>query len=266
MIRKEEVMNYWDNSPCAFQFPDTTPEWFEREEELRYSDQPYIHSFVQFSRWCHRRILEIGVGVGVDFSQFARSGADAIGVDLSYHSIKIAKRRIDLENLSAHLVRADAETLPFISSNFDLIYSWGVIHHTPSPEKAVAEVYRCLKPGGSLRMMFYRRFSGMGLKLYLKYALFKGRPMIRLTKLFRECQESPGTKAYNVGELKKLFKSFEKIQFQYFPYDVLALRRRLGHFADLTVLFPRFLFSWIGVRGEKGLAPCAGTKECSTGF
>jgi len=251
---KEEVMKHWDQNPCAFQSLEVTPEWFEREEELRYKDQPYIHSFIQFSRWWHKRILEIGVGVGVDFSQFARSGANAIGIDLSSHSIGIAKRKIDLENLSTHLVLADAENLPFISSWFDLVYSWGVLHHTPSSEKAIAEVYRCLKSEGSVRMMFYNRFSGMGLKLYFEHALLKGKPLTRLSKLFRECQESPGTKAFNLRELKKLFSSFQKVEFEYFPYDVLSLNRRLGSFGCLAVLFPKRLLSWIGVKARKDLA------------
>jgi len=86
--------------------------------------------------------LEVGCGVGTDLLQFARAGARVHGVDLSRQSVALAQRRLELYGFEAEIREADAEALPFEDETFDLVYSWGVIHHTPDPPK------RCARSGG----------------------------------------------------------------------------------------------------------------------
>jgi ubiquinone/menaquinone biosynthesis C-methylase UbiE len=105
------------------------------------------------------RVLEIGCGLGTDGAQFARAGAIYTGVDLTEAAIELARRRFELESLAGEFRVADAENLEFPDENFDLVYSHGVLHHTPDTRRAVREVHRVLRPGGRGVVMLYHRDS-----------------------------------------------------------------------------------------------------------
>jgi ubiquinone/menaquinone biosynthesis C-methylase UbiE len=87
---------------------------------------------------------------------------------------------------------------------FDLVYSWGVLHHSPDTARAVAEVLRVLKPGGTAKVMIYSTYSLVGFMLWARYALLRLRPLTSLADIYAKFLESPGTKAYTVAEAKKL--------------------------------------------------------------
>ena len=105
----------------------------------------------------------------------------------------------------------DAEALRFADSTFDLVYSWGVIHHSPDTKQAAAEILRVLRPGGQFKVMIYHKFSFVGYMLWIRYALLKFKPWVSLAEIYSNYLESPGTKAYTMSDAKKLFDSASHI-------------------------------------------------------
>jgi SAM-dependent methyltransferase len=106
----------------------------------------------------------------------------------------------------------DAEQLDFSDDYFDVVYSWGVLHHTPDTPKAVSEVWRVLKPGGKGKVMIYHRWSLVGLMLWIRYALVRLRPWLSLKDIYGQFLESSGTKAYSVAEARQLFSAFSEVK------------------------------------------------------
>jgi len=102
-----------------------------------------------------KRVLEIGCGMGLHSEMLARAGAELTAVDLSPTSVKATKTRLDLKKLGADVREMDAETLELPSGEFDLVWSWGVIHHSSRTGRIVREVERVLRPGGEARLMVY---------------------------------------------------------------------------------------------------------------
>ena len=251
---RELVSKYWDEQPCDSEglgFPEGSLEFFEEMEERRYSYQSFIHSFAQFTRWRGKKVLEVGCGCGTDFLQFTRAGAETYAVDLSRHSVELAKKRLKLYGLKAEVRQRDSEGLPFPDNYFDLIYSWGVLHHSPHPEIDVAEIYRVLKPGGCLKVMVYYRNSPYWLYLWLKYALLKGRIFTSLSRLISERQESPGTRALTMKEIKRLFHQFSPLKFHPAPCLEISFLKKHRAVSWLANLYPHKLAAWMALDGQK---------------
>ena len=116
------ISKYWEANPCSGGNPDF-PFWF----------------------WKGKRVLEIGCGTGIDTERFIKAKALYTGIDL------IAK--------PPHILKMNAEFLDFPEDTFDLVYSFGVVHHTINPEQVISEAYRVLKPNGHIFLMLYNKFS-----------------------------------------------------------------------------------------------------------
>ncbi len=116
--------------------------------------------------------------------------------------------------LHSNLAVGDAENLDFPVDFFDLVYSWGVLHHSPDTPKAVSEVYRVLKNGGEARIMIYHTLSMVGFMLWIRYALFAGKPWRSLSYIYAHYLESPGTKAYTIAQAKQLFSRFSHVHIE----------------------------------------------------
>lgn len=136
-----------------------TPASFARVERYRYAEQPWMHDTFHFERFAGQRVLEIGVGLGTDHLQFARAGATMSGIDLTSRCVDLTQRRVKQEGLDSDLRVMDAEHLDFADDSFDVIYSFGVLHHTASAEKAFREIRRVLRPGGVFLGGLYNRYS-----------------------------------------------------------------------------------------------------------
>jgi SAM-dependent methyltransferase len=219
-VINERVRDYWEAEPCGTapfivgDLEQGTREWFERIEELRYAIEPEIHAHAQFTRHRGKKLLEIGVGAGTDHLQWARAGAICHGVDLTDAAVEVTRRRLALYGFESQLQRCDAESLPFPDSYFDVVYSWGVIHHTEHPDRIVSEIHRVLQPGGTFIGMLYGRRSPAALKLWLRRGLLRGRPWLSLRQVIWDNMESVGTKAYTARELRELFAGFRHVQAQ----------------------------------------------------
>ncbi|HVH55270.1 MAG TPA: class I SAM-dependent methyltransferase [Vicinamibacterales bacterium] len=159
---KDRVRRFWDNQPCGVRHGQAEPgtrEFYRTVEAHRYLQEFHIPEIAEFAEHTNERVLEIGGGLGTDGRQFARHGARYIDADLSRNSLTLAREGFRLERLPGGFTEADAENLPFLSESFDVVYSHGVLHHTPDTQRAINEVHRLLKPGGKAIVMLYARES-----------------------------------------------------------------------------------------------------------
>jgi SAM-dependent methyltransferase len=211
---KQRVHDFWNEASCGedLYLVATDRSGYERQSETRYRLEPYILPFADFSSAHGKKVLEIGVGLGADHQRYAESGANLSGIDLTERAIEHTRRRLQAFNLRSNLQRGDAENLDFPNETFDLVYSWGVLHHSPDTQKAIAEVHRVLKRGGEARIMIYHKWCMIGLMLWLRYGLLAGRPWKSLASIYSDHLESPGTKAYSVSEARLLFAAFSEIR------------------------------------------------------
>jgi ubiquinone/menaquinone biosynthesis C-methylase UbiE len=115
-------------------------------------------------------------------------------------------------NLKSKLRVSDVENLDFKDGVFDLVYSWGVLHHTPNTPAAIGHILRVLKPGGQAKIMIYHKWSLVGFMLWLRYGLFSMKPFKGLSEIYSKHLESPGTKAYSVEEAFQLFAGFDEVK------------------------------------------------------
>ena len=213
-----DVQQFWEQEACGTgnaivgERDPYTKDWFEQIEQHRYRVEPYIHSIAQFTRHHGKRVLEVGVGAGSDHLQWARAGAECYGVDLTRRAIEITQARFNLYGFKTNLRQIDAEILPFPDDSFDVVYSWGVIHHAEHPEQIVREVRRVLKPSGLFIGMLYGRYSLVAVKLWVKHALLRGRPWRTLSDVIWHHMESIGTKAYTLSELQTVFTEFRSVE------------------------------------------------------
>jgi len=248
-----EVRAYWEKQPCGTdkvvtkQLPEGSPEWFKKIEEYRYTVEPFIHSVAQFTRHSGKKILEIGVGAGTDHLQWARAGLECYGVDLTEAAIKTTQAHLACYGLKSNLQRVDAEKLPFPDSTFDIVYSWGVIHHSEHPDLIIGEIKRVLKTNGMFIGMMYNRHSIAALKLWIRFGLLKGKPMLSLADIIWDHMESVGTKAYTVRELGLLFKDFS-----YFVAEpILTTYEKMALPKWLTCFFPNQWGWFIALKARK---------------
>jgi len=159
---KERVRRFWQEHPCGTKFADAAPgslRFYELVEEHRYTKEWHIPAAAGFAETKGLRVLEIGCGLGTDGAQFARAGADYTGIDLTDAAIDLAQKRFQLFNLPGKFQTDDAEKLSFADNTFDVVYSHGVLHHTPDIESAIREIHRVLRPGGRAEVMLYHRNS-----------------------------------------------------------------------------------------------------------
>ncbi len=225
--QKALVGNYWNREPCGtgeIPYPRYSQQYFDEIERQRYACEPEIFSFAQFTLFRGRRILEVGTGAGTDFVQWVRAGAVASGIDLTAESIEHTKQRLAIEGLHAEDLRTgDCEALPYPDDSFDLVYSWGVIHHSPDTFKALREIVRVCKPGGVCKIMIYNRHSIAAYFLWLRKALFRARPWKSLRWCICNFVESAGTKAFTKKEIRQVLDSLPVshvlLRTQITPYD-----------------------------------------------
>jgi ubiquinone/menaquinone biosynthesis C-methylase UbiE len=159
---KRRVRDYWQANPCGVKFAEAEPgtrRFYELVTEHRYRTEWHIPAAAKFSDAKGLKVLEIGCGLGTDGAQFAQAGADYTGVDLTEAATNLARLRFELFGLSGQFRQSDAENLDFPDNSFDVVYSHGVLHHTPDTPRSIREAHRVLRPGGEARIMLYHRNS-----------------------------------------------------------------------------------------------------------
>ena len=247
---KEEVRDFWNADPCGSRYLGDDAD-FEAHARARYQLEPYIHEFAGFARSAGLRVLEIGVGMGADYLEWLKAGAQATGVDLSGASISRAALRCETAGYAADLRVSDAEHLPFPDDTFDIVYSYGVMHHSPDTVQCIREAWRVLKPGGGFRIMIYHHPSLTGLMLWLRYGVLRGKS---LRQCVHDHLESPGTKSYTREEGRAMLEGFEQVEWRqaFSPGDLLlnepSARFQGWAYRIIRRLYPRFLVRRFGAK------------------
>ena len=160
----DAVEAYWNARPCNVRHspkPVGSREYFDEVEQRKHFVEPHIPGFAQFERWKGKRVLEVGCGIGTAAVNFARFGADYTGVELSEASLDLTRQRFDVYGLKGNFALCNAEQLSqYVEKNsFDLVYSFGVIHHSPNQRAIVEEIRKVIRRDGEFRCMLYARNS-----------------------------------------------------------------------------------------------------------
>jgi ubiquinone/menaquinone biosynthesis C-methylase UbiE len=233
---KSEVKLYWNADPCGTQFTNLergSSVFYDEVERYRYLHNPFMLQACKFSQCSGKKLLEIGSGLGTDSVQFARSGAHVTCLDLTPESIALAKKHFEIRGLEGEFVVGDAENLPFPDNIFDIVYSFGVLHHTPDTPKAIQEVYRVLKPGGEAIIMLYHKNSlhvYAGVPYHFLTGLLEGKlrgydDWIRIY----DGPNNPLGKAYSKSECRTMFAQFSSIDFAVFDHYKRNMSRLLNN-------------------------------------
>jgi 2-polyprenyl-3-methyl-5-hydroxy-6-metoxy-1,4-benzoquinol methylase len=232
----DRVREFWNARPCNIRHsPKTvgTREYFDDVEQRKYFVEPHIPAFADFARWRGRRVLEIGCGLGTDTVNFARAGALVTAVELSEESAALARQRIDVfglrDRVTIHV--GNAEELPAIlpTQTFDLVYSFGVIHHSPHPHRIIEHIRHYMSPASELRLMVSARVS------YKLFWIMKEEgvwDMSRIDALISRNSEAqtgcPVTYTYTEDSVRELLVGFRLLDVRkahIFTWDVDAYRR-----------------------------------------
>ena len=221
---KDEVQDQWDNNPCGSHYAKeaskNTLEWYLEVERYRYEEYaPWMRETMEFARHAGESVLEIGGGLGTDLAQFAKAGAVVTDIDLSAGHLAHAQENFSLRGLTGTFIHHDAEKLPFPDSTFDVVYSNGVIHHTPNTQVVVNEIHRVLKPGGKAIVMVYAENSlhywrNLVTDLGLRQGLLESYSMGEIMSMHVEITENnarPLVKVYTKARIAKLFSEFVRV-------------------------------------------------------
>jgi ubiquinone/menaquinone biosynthesis C-methylase UbiE len=175
---------------------------------------------MEFSKHFGKQLLEIGGGIGTDLSQFANYGAHTTDLDLSAGHLALAQENFRLRGLKGTFIHHDAEDLPFEDNTFDVVYSNGVIHHTPNTQSVIREMYRVLKPGGRVIVMVYAENSwhywsqlvrNLGLKGSMLQYCSMGEIMSRTVEMTANAAR-PLVKVYTRERLASMFGEFKDVE------------------------------------------------------
>jgi SAM-dependent methyltransferase len=253
VLDKRAVHDFWQAASCGERLYLQTAEHqgYLRQAQERYRLEPFIPDFAHFESARGLRVLEIGVGLGADHQRFAEAGARLTGIDLTPRAVEHTRRRLALFGLSSDLSVGDAEALEFPDASFDVVYSWGVLHHSPDTPGAIDEVWRVLKPGGIARIMIYHTWSMIGIMLWVRYALLRLRPWTSMRTLYARHLESPGTKAYSISEARALMHRFHPVRIRTVLThgDLLASdagqRHKGAALKVARALWPRRTIQWL---------------------
>lgn len=195
---KLEVARFWEAEACGERYGDD-------QLAVRYRLEPEILAFADFPSGRDLDVLEIGVGMGADLVQWARAGARTAGIDLTERAVALTRERMRGEGLTADVRVGDAEDLPFPDASFDLVWSWGVLHHTSASTRALRDAARVLRAGGRYAVMVYHRRSWVAAAAWLRFGLLRGHPELSPAQAVAHI-ESPGTRAFTASEITVLLE------------------------------------------------------------
>ena len=278
MANLQDVARYWreTNIPQRW-YSSKKPfsvQWFNAIAEARYSlYYPYLEEAAEFRWHSKERVLEVGVGLGTDLISYAKHGSLVYGIDLGVDQIEYTKKNFKVSGQTFKQLRqGNAENLPFKNDFFDLVYSFGVLHHTPNTERALREVHRVLKKDGQAIVMLYAR----GWKHYVKRCLIHGILLGKYFKLgswqavYNDVSEvngnSPKTGVYTKKQVRAMFSAFSYIEverkrmgefFDYKPYRTLKFPRIVQNLAELLSLESIFGENWV-IKAHKSPKPIPG--------
>jgi len=228
-----KVSEYWNARPCNIRHspkPVGSREYFDEVEARKYFVEHHIPRFAQFERWRGKKVLEIGCGIGTDTISFARNGAQVTAVDLTEKSLELARQRARVFGLDdrATFLEANAEKLSdYVPVEpYDLVYSFGVIHHTPHPDRVLEEIRKYVTPESTVKIMVYNRWSWKVLWILFIYGKGQFWKLNRLIAEYSEAQTGcPVTYSYSRGSGRRWleqhgFRVTDVMVDHIFPYSI----------------------------------------------
>jgi ubiquinone/menaquinone biosynthesis C-methylase UbiE len=243
------IKDFWEKHPlCSHLIPHELGSdlFFQEYDAMRRQNEPdsFVEEMLAPSRSRGMRILDVGCGNGYILSKFAAAGALAVGVDLTGAALDLTRKRMAVQGLDAELFQADSAHLPFPAETFDLVYSLGVLHHTPRTEESFREIRRVLRPGGrTVIMLYYKNSVFYRLRIpAMKYL----NPRFRGWSIQEVCNHLDGAgnplgRFFSRAEVQRMMEGFQKVRFR--PYFFSHL-----HFPGKPDIFPPRLCRWIGRR------------------
>ena len=216
----DDVRTYWDDRPCNVRHSKKeigTIEYFDEVERKRYTAEPHIPDFAGFSNTNGKKVLEVGCGMATEGINFTRAGATYTGTDLSVESLDLEKKRFKVYNSEGNFYLGNSEELSsFVPvETYDLIYSFGVIHHSPHPEKIISEIKKYMNKDSTLKIMLYASESWKNYMIEAGY----DQP---------EAQYGcPIAHTYTKDEVRELLDGFDVTieQNHIFPYQIEPYKR-----------------------------------------
>jgi SAM-dependent methyltransferase len=226
MTIEQKIKDYWNAQPCNINHskePFGTVEYFDSVSAKRYKAEPHILDFAGFHLWRGKRVLEVGCGIGTDAEQFMRHGAEYTGIDISDESLRICEQRADVQGLKGKFInRSATENLENLGK-FDLVYSYGVLHHYPNIEQSIQNIHDVINLNGEFRFMVYAKDSW-------KYSMIR-----KGLDQFEAQADCPYAEAFTRNEIELLLKDdFWKIerlrQAHCFMYNVEKYKKGIFEF------------------------------------
>lgn len=197
----EAIRSYWNDHIHDLEIarhPVGSEGFFKDLETYRFDKLHYLPRLVDFAGFEGKRLLEVGCGVGIDLSRFAKGGARVTGVDLADKSIELAKKNFSQQKLKGSLIRGNGEALDFDNDSFDCVFAHGVIQYTADATAMVSEIHRVLKPGGMAILMVYNRRSWLNF-------------LSKTLGVSIEHQDAPVIKTYSRKEFNELLRPFDRV-------------------------------------------------------
>ncbi len=219
---KQAAQKQWNQTPCGEVAGNKENlDYFLSVEHNRYDVYaPWMKDFFKFDAYAEKKVLEIGFGQGTDLAQFSLGGAKCFGVDITKKHFELATNNFQLRGLEAEFHLEDASKLHFSDNMFDVVYSFGVLHHTPDTIRCFSEAYRVLKPGGEFIVALYYRYSAFHmLNVLLINGLIKGKlKKLGYDGLIATVEKGadgihikPLVKTYSVRQLKIMLSDFREV-------------------------------------------------------
>lgn len=253
----QRVKDFWDSYPCNINHslhPVGTKEYFDEVEARKYFVEPHILGFAEFERWQDKRVLEIGCGIGTDTVNFARHGAKVTAMDISKESLAIARQRAEayrLNNISFYC--GNAEELKTLVPNepYDLIYVFGVIHHTPHPKRLIEQMRYYVRPGSIVKIMVYYRYSWKVFWILVKYGQGHFWHWADLIARYSEAEtDCPVTFTFTKRQIRKILElnglKIKEMHIEHiFPYRIPEYISHRYVKAWYFRMLPQPLFRWL---------------------
>src|SRR5260221_7267089 len=185
--RTEAVRRFYERSPFPGYGPrDTLASLYARAERSKFA------RLLDEAIPGDARILEIGCGTGQMSLYLTRADRLVIGADLTRASLLLgqgAARRFGLARVQ--FVETDLRRPGLRAGAFDVVYSSGVLHHTPDPRASFARIVHLTRPGGMIVVGLYNAFARIPLRLRRLVARLSGFRWIPFDPVLRDRNNEP---------------------------------------------------------------------------
>lgn len=248
------IKNFWNKRPCNIKHSTKeigSESYFNEVEKRKYFVEPHIPKFADFEKWKGKKVLEIGCGIGTDSVNFARAGAHLTCIDLSDVSLELTKKRFEVFNLVGNFYCGNSEDLSKIVpiEDYDLIYSFGVIHHTENPSKILKEIQKFMGDHTVVKLMLYAKYSWKSFGFFITNGYKFNFNLSKTIQYFAEAQlNCPVANVYTKSSLKLLLKDFKILNIKkdhIFPYVIDDYINYIYNKKLFFKIIPNFVFNFL---------------------